>query len=158
MRSEAKTPAEYFNSLPDDRRPAMTKLRSTIKKNIPKGFEEAMGYGAPGWVVPHKLYPAGYHCDPKQPLPFIGLASQKNYITFYHMGLYSDGELLKWFEKEWPKYSSKRLDMGKCCVRFKKPDDIPYELIGMLATKVTPQQWITIYEKNFPGTRSRPQS
>ena len=94
MRSEAKTPQEYFKTLPDDRRPAMTKLRSTIKKNIPKGFEEAMGYGAPGWVVPHKLYPAGYHCDPKQALPFIGLASQKNYITFYHMGLYSDGDLL----------------------------------------------------------------
>ncbi|MGD9587337.1 MAG: DUF1801 domain-containing protein [Pyrinomonadaceae bacterium] len=146
MRSEAEKPQEYYKNLPDDRRAAMAKLRSTIKKNLPKGFEEVMGYGMPGWVVPHKLYPGGYHCDPKQPLPFLSLASQKNYISLYHMGLYSNGDLLKWFESEWPKHSTKKLDMGKCCVRFKKPDDIPYDLIGRLVAKITPKEWIDTYE------------
>ena len=153
MRSEAKTPQEYFNNLPDDRRQAMTKLRNTIKKNLPKGFQEVMGYGMPGWVVPHKLYPAGYHCDPKQPLPFAGLASQKNYISFYHMGLYSDSDLLKWFEMEWPKNSSRKLDMGKCCVRFKNPNDIPYDLIGKLVSRMSPKDWVEYYSKNDPRNR-----
>jgi hypothetical protein len=148
MQSKAKTVTEYLNSLPEDRKLAMTKLRSAIKKNLPKGFEEVMAYGSMGWVVPHSLYPAGYHCDPKQPLPFLGLASQKNYVSVYHMALY-DGALLGWFKDQWGEYTSKKLDMGKCCVRFKKPEEIPFELIGELASKMTPQQWIEIYLKEL---------
>lgn len=149
MQSKAKTVDEYIASLPDDRREAVSALRKVVNMNLPKGFKEAMGYGMPGWVVPHKLYPAGYHCDPKQPLPFMGFASQKGYISFYTMCLYAENKELEWFKKEWPKYSSKKLDMGKSCIRFKKPDDIPLELIGKLAARITPKQWIDIYEKSF---------
>src|SRR6476469_2737068 len=146
MTSDAKTVDEYIEKLPEDRKEAVSKLRQTLKKNLQKGFVETMGYGNAGYVVPHSLYPAGYHCDPKLPLPFIGFASQKNSINFYHMGLYSDSKLLKWFKDEFPKHSTKKLDMGKSCVRFKKPEDIPYKLIGELATKMTPQDWISTYE------------
>jgi hypothetical protein len=148
MQSKALTVAQYLKELPDDRRQAITELRRVIVKNLPKGFEEAMGYGMMGYVVPHKLFPEGYHCNPSQPLPFMGLASQKNYISVYHMALY-DGELLDWFKDQWGKYTTKKLDMGKCCIRFKKPDDIPMDLIGKLASKVTPKQWIEIYKKAF---------
>ena len=147
MISKAKTVKEYIEQLPDDRKEAMMELRNVIKKNIPKGFEETMGYGAAGFVVPHSLYPAGYHCDPKQSLPFIGFASQKNSINLYHMGIYADPKLLKWFRGEFPKHSKKKLDMGKSCVRFKKPEDIPFKLIGELASRMTPEQWIETYEK-----------
>ncbi len=146
MQSKAKTVTEYLNSLPEDRKQAMTKLRNAIHKNLPKGFEEVMSYGAMGWVVPHSLHPTGYHCDPKQPLPFLGLASQKNYITVYHMALYH-GQLLDWFKDQWGEVTTKKLDMGKCCIRFKKAEDIPFELIGELASKMTPQQWIDVYMK-----------
>lgn len=145
MQSDAKTPNEYFASLPVDRKAAMAKLRNVIKKNLPKGFAEQMGYGSPGWVVPHKLYPGGYHCNPTDPLPFLGIASQKNFIALYHMGIYSDPKLLKWFQDEWKKATPKKLDMGKSCIRFKKPDDIPFDLIGKLASKMTPKQWIDNY-------------
>jgi uncharacterized protein YdhG (YjbR/CyaY superfamily) len=155
MRSEAATTAEYFANLPEDRKAAMTKLHTIIKSNLPKGFKEAMGYGMPGWVVPHTLFPAGYHCDPSQPLPFIGMASQKNYIALYHMGLYSDQSLLEWFKAEWAKASKKKLDMGKSCIRFKKAEDIPYELIGELASKITPQEWIEHYQSVFRASRTR---
>ncbi|MBN8703587.1 MAG: DUF1801 domain-containing protein [Bacteroidetes bacterium] len=148
MQSKATTPEEYVKSLPVDRKPAITKLREVILNNIPKGFKEEMSYGMLGYVVPHSLYPSGYHCNPKLPLPFINLASQKNYISFYHMGLYK-GELLTWFEKEWKSTSKNKLDMGKCCVRFKKLDEIPFELIGKLVSKVTPKQWIDIYESSI---------
>ena len=150
MQSKASNVDDYFASLPEDRRAVMTELRKAIKKNLPKGFEEVMGYGAPGWVVPHKLYSAGYHCDPKQPLPFLGIASQKNHIAVYHMGIYSSTPLLEWFQSEWPKHSQKKLDMGKSCIRFKKPEDVPVELIGELAGKMTPQEWINVYEKAKP--------
>lgn len=149
MQSKAKTVDEYIETLPEDRRKAISDIRKVVNKNLPKGFKEEMGYGMMGWVVPHKLYPAGYHCDPKQPLPFMGVASQKNFISFYSMCLYSDEKLLKWFQKEWPKHSSRKLDMGKSCIRFKKIDDIPLKLLGELATKVTPAQWIEIYESTF---------
>lgn len=146
MQSEAKSPDQYFDELPEDRKKAMKELRAVIKKNIPKGFEETMGYGMVGYVVPHSLYPAGYHCDPKQPLPFLGMASQKNAISFYHMGIYADPKLLKWFQEEYPKHSKTKLDMGKSCIRFKKPEQIPFELLGQLVSKLTPKQWIAIYE------------
>jgi uncharacterized protein YdhG (YjbR/CyaY superfamily) len=149
MTSTAKTADEYIASLPEDRQAAMEKLRKVIKKNIPKGFSETMQYGMMGWVVPHSKYPAGYHCNPKDALPFAGMASQKNAISFYHMGIYSMPELLDWFVKEYPKHSKAKLDMGKSCVRFKKPEHIPYELIGELMAKVTPEKWIEVYESHL---------
>ncbi|MCE3258877.1 MAG: hypothetical protein K0S12_518 [Bacteroidetes bacterium] len=156
MQSSAKTPDEYFDSLPEDRKAAMTELRKQIKKNLPKGFKEAMGYGMVGYVVPHSLYPNGYHCDPKQPLPFLGMASQKNFIAVYHMGVYADPKLLKWFTSEFPKHSKTKLDMGKSCIRFKKPDQIPFKLIGELASKMTPEDWIALYEKNLlPASKTK---
>jgi hypothetical protein len=148
MQSKAKTPEEYIETLPEDRSSAIAAIRKVVNDNLPAGFEEVMD-GMIGWVVPHELYPAGYHCDPRQPLPFMGVASQKNYISFYSMCLYSDGKQLAWLQKEWPKHSSKRLDMGKCCVRFKKAADVPLGLIGQLAAKISPAQWIEIYEETM---------
>lgn len=130
----------------DDRKPAMLKLREIVLQNLPKGFEEAVGYGMIGWCVPHSIYPAGYHCNPEEPLPFIGMASQKNHISFYHMGMYASPDLLKWFLDEYPKHSDRKLDMGKSCIRFKKPEHIPYELLGELVQKMTPDDWIQLYE------------
>jgi hypothetical protein len=147
MRSEAKTAIEYLSSLPEERIEPMDKLYKVITKNLPKGFSEGMGYGMLSWSVPHTLYPAGYHCDPAQPLPFLGIASQKNFIALYHMGIYSDPTLLKWFTDEFPKHSKRKLDMGKSCIRFKNMTDIPYTLIGQLVSKITPKQWIDMYEK-----------
>ena len=125
----------------------MMKLRKTILDNLPEGFKEGIGYGMIGYSVPHSLYPAGYHCDPKLPLPFMRFASQKNFIAFYHMGLYADKQLLDWFVNEFQQVSKTKLDMGKSCVRFKKTEQIPFELIGKLVSKMTPEDWITIYEK-----------
>ncbi|MNK08418.1 hypothetical protein D3C87_263560 [compost metagenome] len=149
MQSSAATPSEYLESLPEDRKEAMQKLRDTIAKNLPKGFEEGMSYGMMGWAVPHSTYPAGYHCDPKLPLPFLSIASQKNFIAVYHMGVYADKKLYDWFISEYPKHVKTKLDMGKSCIRFKKPETIPYELIGELASKMTVQQWIDLYESAF---------
>ena len=149
MQSAATTPEEYIASLPEDRREAIQRLREVIRENLPQGFSEEMQYGMMGWAVPHSLYPAGYHCDPKTALPFLGMASQKNFVALYHMGIYADDALLKWFTSEYPKYSKRKLDMGKSCIRFKKMEDIPYELIGQLAAKMTPQDWISLYEDKF---------
>lgn len=149
MQSKATTSDQYIDELPEDRKEAMIKLRKIINKNLPKGFKEGMGYGMMGWDVPHSLYPAGYHCDPKLPLPFLGMASQKNSINIYHMGIYADPKLLKWFTDAFAKASPYKLDMGKSCIRFKKPEHIPYDLIGELASKMTPQDWIELYEKNL---------
>ena len=149
MRSEATTPEQYINEAPEDRREALQKLRSVILKNLPKGFKEAIQYGMIGYAVPHEIYPSGYHCDPKQPLPFMSFASQKNSINFYHMGIYADNELYNWFTSEYPKYSKKKLDMGKSCVRFKKFDDIPYDLIAELVRKITVEDWIKTYESQL---------
>lgn len=146
MQSKATKPQDYIDSLPDERKKPMMQLRRAILKNLPKGFEETMQYGMLSYVVPHSLYPQGYHAKPTDALPFISLASQKNFISFYHMGLYK-GKLLDWFTDEWPVYTKQKLDMGKSCVRMKKMDDIPVDLIGELCTKITPQQWIAIYEK-----------
>lgn len=149
MTSKATTPEQYLKELPEDRKQAVNELRKTIVANLPKGFKEQMGYGMLGYVVPHELYPDGYHCDPKLPLPFTGLASQKHFIAFYHMGIYAMPELLKWFITEYPKHSKAKLDMGKSCIRFKKPADIPYKLIGELIKKVSVKDWIDTYEKNL---------
>ncbi|MDR6969318.1 hypothetical protein J2X31_003348 [Flavobacterium arsenatis] len=149
MQSTAKTADEYIASLPEDRKEVMVKLRTIFLKNLPEGFAEGMGYGMMGYDVPHSIYPNGYHCDPKQPLPFLGMASQKNFIAVYHMGIYANKELYDWFVAEYPKHCKTKLDMGKSCIRLKKMNDIPYELLGELATKMTVQDWITTYETAF---------
>lgn len=155
MRIAAKNVEDYIDSLESDRKDAMNKLRAVINKNLPKGFEEMLTYGMPGWVVPLSAYPNGYHCDPKLPLGFLSIASQKNFIALYHMGVYADPTLLKWFTEEYPKHSKTKLDMGKSCIRFKKTDQIPYELIGELAKKMSPKQWIDLYEKGLAQMRKK---
>ena len=139
----------YINQLPEERKPAMEKLLDLLKENLPKGFELQMQYSMPSYVVPHTIFPAGYHCNPKEPLPFISIASQKNFIAVYHMGLYANLELYNWFVSEYPKYSKYKLDMGKSCIRFKRMDDIPYELLGQLFQKMSVQDWIDIYQENL---------
>ncbi len=149
MQSKATTPEQYLNELPEDRQEPMRNLREVITDNLPPDFTEAMSYGMLGYVVPHSVYPAGYHCDTKLPLPFISIASQKNFIAVYHMGIYAIPELMEWFTTEYAKRVKGKLDMGKSCVRLKKIDQIPYDLFGELATKLTAQQWIDVYEKAF---------
>ena len=149
MKSNVQTIAGYLDTLPEERREAMEKLRKVLKKNLPEGFSEVMSYGMIGYVVPHQLYPKGYHCDSKLPLPFINLASQKNFIALYHMGLYADPQMLAWFTEEYPKHSKFKLDMGKSCIRFKKPEHIPYDLIAELAGKMSAEAWISLYERNL---------
>jgi uncharacterized protein YdhG (YjbR/CyaY superfamily) len=142
MQIKAASADDYISKLPADRREAITKLRQEVLKNLPKGFEEQINYGMLGYVVPHSIFPQGYHCDPRQPLPFANIASQKNHIAFYHMGLYGNAELLKWFLAEYPKHTKAKLDMGKSCVRFKKAEDIPYKLFGELMRKISVKDWI----------------
>ncbi|MFZ1705449.1 MAG: DUF1801 domain-containing protein [Saprospiraceae bacterium] len=143
------TPQIYIDNLPEERIPFMQKLRETILNNIPQGFEETIQYKMISYVVPHTLYPSGYHCDPKLPLPFVSIASQKNYISLYHMGMYADNSLLNWFVKEFNELKTQKLDMGKSCIRFKKPELLPLDLIGKLMQKMTPQDWIAVYEDAF---------
>jgi len=149
MQSKATTPEQYLSELPEDRKVAMLKLRNAIKENLPQGFEEVISYGMLGYVVPHSIYPSGYHCNPKLPLPFINLASQKNFIALYHMGIYANKNLESWFVSEYPKHVKTKLDMGKSCIRFKKMDDIPFDFIGELAAKVSVEDWVSNYEKAF---------
>ncbi len=149
MQLNANTVKEYLKKVPKERSEYFNKLRETILTNLPKGFDEQLNYGMIGYVVPHEIYPAGYHCDPKLPLPFANIASQKNFIGFYHMGIYANPELLEWFVKEYPKHSDTKLDMGKSCVRFKKMDKIPYDLIGKLMRKMSVNNWIKLYEENI---------
>ena len=149
MKIEAQSVQEYLENLPEERKEPIEKLRKIISENLPNGFEEQLSYGMIGYIVPKSIYPKGYHCTPELPLPFLNIASQKNSINLYHMGIYADEKLLNWFQEEFPKYSKKKLDMGKSCMRFKKPEDIPYELIGELAGKMTPQDWIEKYENAF---------
>ena len=153
MQSKAKLVKDYLAELPEDRAPYFSKLRDVISKNIPKGFEECMGYGMVGFVVPHSLFPEGYHCDPKLPLPFVSIGSQKNFIVIHHMGLYANPKLLEWFVNEYPKHSQTKLDMGKGCIRFKKVDQIPYDLIAELIKKITVKDWIKMYQEAFLKTK-----
>lgn len=146
MQSSATTPDQYIAELPEDRKEAMQKLRETVLKNIPKGFEETMQYGMLSYVVPHSIYPDGYHCKPTDALPFLSIASQKNHISFYHSGIYTEPELMAWFVAEYIKHATGKLDMGKSCVRFKNSNNIPFELLGELTTKITVDQWIAKYE------------
>jgi hypothetical protein len=149
MQSNATTVAAYLEEIPEERKEAFFKLRDAILTNIPKGFSEQLSYGSLGYVVPHSIYPNGYHCDPKLPLLFIALANQKNFIAFYHMGIYAKPELLNWFVNEYPKHSTQKLDMGKSCIRFKKMDQIPFDIIAELVQKMPVQDWINCYESSF---------
>lgn len=149
MQIQSVSIEDYISKIPEERQEAFKKLFDTVNDNLPKGFEDAANYGMIGWVVPLAKYPAGYHCAPGTPLPFINIASQKNFIALYHMGLYSTPELFDWFVTEYPKHSKKKLDMGKSCVRFKKAEDIPFELIAELSKKMTADDWIKIYESQY---------
>ena len=146
MKYEADTIEDYISQLPEDRQPCVVKLRQIVNENIPNGFVETMSYNMIGWVVPHTLYPDGYHCEPKLPLPFMNLASQKNYIALYHAGIYAHESIKEWFVNAYPKHAKRKLDMGKSCIRFKKMDDIPYDLIAQLCTKFSVDDWINLYE------------
>jgi uncharacterized protein YdhG (YjbR/CyaY superfamily) len=149
MQSKAATQDEYIQEVPDHQKEAILQLRKTILDNLPEGFEEQMSYGMIGYVVPFSIYPKGYNVKPKVPLPLINLAAQKNFIALYHTGIYANKDLLNWFTQEYPKHSNLKLDMGKGCIRFKKPDQIPYRLIGELVTKMGVNEWIQLYEATF---------
>lgn len=149
MTYEADSPEEYVAQIPEERQPAFKQLQKTISENLPKGFEEGMLYKMIGYYVPLNTYPEGYHCQPNTPLPFINIASQKNSINLYHSGIYAKKELLDWFVEAYPKHCKRKLDMGKSCIRFKKIEEIPYELIAELCTKMSVEEWISIYENNI---------
>ena len=149
MQSKSNNVTDYLKELPEDRKIPMNKLREIIIGNLPNGFVEQMSYGMIGYVVPHSTYPKGYHCNPKSPLPFVNIASQKNFIAFYHMGIYANPDLLDWFVAEYPKHSTQKLDMGKSCIRFKKMNQIPFNLIAELMRKISVNEWIKCYESNF---------
>lgn len=149
MNYKSATIEEYLNQIPSERKDAIKKILDLMEQNLPKGFEARINYSMPGYVVPHSLFPAGYHCDPKLPLPFINIASQKNFIALYHMGIYANPGLLQWFQTEYKKHVPSKLDMGKSCIRFKKVEQIPYELLAELFKKMTPEEWIKIYKDAF---------
>ncbi|MDB2606726.1 DUF1801 domain-containing protein [Zobellia sp.] len=149
MNSKADSPQAYIEQLPQERQTVVSNIRETILQNLPKGFEEQMNYGMLGYVVPHSIYADGYHCDPKLPLPFMNVASQKNFVALYHSGIYANPKLYDWFVGEYPKHCKRKLDMGKSCIRFKSMDDIPYELIAQLCQKMLVKDWIELYEKNI---------
>ena len=149
MKIEATSVEDYINQAPEERQAALGQMREVLRDNLPQGFSEALSYGMPGYVVPHSLYPAGYHCDPKLPLPFVSFANQKNFIALYHMGLYASEEHMAWFKASWDASQWGKLDMGKSCIRFKKAEHVPLQLIGELVGKMNSQQWIDLYEKNI---------
>ena len=149
MKIEANSVDEYIAKSPEERRDTLLRLRHVLLDHLPKGFVEELSYGMPGYVVPHTLYSPGYHCDPRLPLPFVSFASQKNFVALYHMGLYASPEDMEWFMSNWDASAYGKLDMGKSCIRFKKMDRIPWDLIEELATRMTPQDWIARYESAF---------
>jgi len=149
MNIPANNPEEYISKIPKESIPYFQKLRQTILDNIYEGFEEIINYGMIGYVVPKTIYPPGYHCNTNLPLPFVSIASQKNFIALYHMGIYAKPELLDWFVTEYPKHCKRKLDMGKSCIRFKKPEEIPFDLIAELMQKMSLQEWVDLYEKKL---------
>lgn len=149
MNLDVKDVQDYLEKVPLERQEAFNKLRKTILDNLPTGYEETMSYGMIGYVVPKSIYPDGYHCSQELPLPYMSIASQKNFLAFYHMGMYADEEILNWFVSSYQAIAKYKVDMGKSCVRFKKMDDIPYELIGQLVSKISCNQWIEMYEKEY---------
>ena len=146
MQYKATSPEDYISQVPEERQEALKKLRKVINDNLSKGFKEGIQYGMIGYYVPHSIYPDGYHCTPTEPLPFMSFASQKNSINLYHSGIYAKPELHDWFVNEYPKHCKRKLDMGKSCIRFKKLDEIPFDLIGELTAKMNVDEWIEIYE------------
>jgi|688.fasta_scaffold710222_2 hypothetical protein len=154
MTSKAATVEEYLAKLPDDRRAALVAVRNVILDNLDPDIEERMSYGMIGYAVPHSVYPAGYHCDPKMPLPVAGLASQKGHMSLYLMSLYGDPKLKEWFETEYLK-TGKKLDIGKSCVRFRKLDDLPLALIGKAFKKTNAKAYIRLYEETLRGQRPK---
>ncbi|BDQ11883.1 DUF1801 domain-containing protein [Sediminibacterium sp. TEGAF015] len=155
MISGAKTVKEYLKQIPDEQKEVFSQIRDAITGNLPAGFEECISYGMIGYVVPHSLYKDGYHCDPKLPLPFMALAAQKNFIAFYHMGIYAQPSLLEWFTQAYKMATPTKLDMGKSCIRFKKTAQVPNALIGELVQKMTPEEWISIYENLYKNNRKK---
>ena len=153
MQYKAVSPEDYLSQLPEDRKAPINKLRQVILDNMPKGIEEAMSYGMLGFVVPHSVYPDGYHCSPEFPLPFMNLASQKNFVAVYSMVLYAKKDVMDWFTSEYAKRCKYKLDMGKSCIRFKRMDDIPYDLIGELTAKVSTEDWIQLYEDSYKNRK-----
>lgn len=153
MLIHAATPEEYIESLPEDRKEIIKEIRNAVKDNLPEGFEETTEYGMITYYVPHSIYPSGYHVNPKDPLPFMAIASQKNHIAIYHMGIYMDDELLRWFMKEYDNAATTRLDMGKSCIRFKNPKKVPVDLIGRLSAKLTPKKYIELYEASVKSAK-----
>lgn len=149
MNAPSTTVEEILGNIPAEHKKAFNKLHQVISENLPQGFVAAISYGGLGYVVPHSIYPSGYHSKPSEPLPFAAIASQKNSINFYHMGIYSDATLLEWFVSEFPKHTSQKLDMGKSCIRFKKTDAIPFDLIGELMKKISVEDWIRTYERTL---------
>lgn len=149
MKPTGVTVDAILENIPEERKQAFQRLHQIIVDHLPAGLEPGLSYGYLGYVVPHSLYPAGYHCKPSEPLPLAWIASQKNSINFYHMGIYADPKLMDWFVAEYPKHSNQKLDMGKSCMRFKKPEHIPFELLGQLMGKMTAQQWIDMYESLY---------
>lgn len=152
---KAKDVADYISQLPIDKKEAIIRLRKTVLDNIPKGFEECLNYNTISYVIPHSLYPAGYHCQPELPVPFVSIAAQKNFVAFYHMGIYAMPDLLKWFLQEFPKHSPEKLDMGKSCIRFKNPNKIPFVLMGELMQKVSAKEWIDYYQKAMDNRKKK---
>lgn len=149
MQYDATTIEEYIQAIDPERQDGFQKLLETVEKNMPAGFESGIQYGMPSFFVPHSIYPAGYHCNPKEPLPFVAVAAQKNFLAFYHMGMYANPELLSWFSSEFEKITGKKPDMGKSCLRLKKPGNIPFELIAALCRKISVAEWINIYEQQY---------
>ena len=162
MQSKATTVAEYLKLLPDDRRAAIESVRKVILKNLGKDYEEGMQYGVIGYYVPHKVFPAGYHCDPKQPLPFAALASQKNYMSLYLMGTYcgcfepgaGETQDARWFRDAWAK-TGKKLDMGKACVRFRKLEDVALDVVGEAIKRLPAKEYVARYMKVIGASASR---
>ncbi|WP_026752290.1 DUF1801 domain-containing protein [Sediminibacterium sp. C3] len=155
MTSDAQTVEEYLKQIPEEQKVMFNQIRDCIVQNLPAGFSEVMNYGMIGYVVPHSIYKDGYHCDPKLPLPFMALAAQKNFIAFYHMGIYAQPALYDWFTKSYIKATPTKLDIGKSCLRFKKTAIVPYALIGELVQKMTPQEWIHLYESQYKNARKK---
>jgi uncharacterized protein YdhG (YjbR/CyaY superfamily) len=153
MEYNATSPEDYISQVPEEHQDILKKLRKVIKQNLPKGFEEGIQYGMIGYYVPHSMYPDGYHCTPSEPLPFMSFASQKNSVNLYHMGIYAKPELHDWFVNEYPKHCKRKLDMGKSCMRFKKLDEIPFDLIAELTTKMSVDEWIQIYEDAYKNKK-----
>lgn len=146
MKADGDPVKEFLATIPADRTESFNRLHDVIVENLPAGFEAAISYGKLGYVVPHSIYPAGYHCKPSEPLPFAGIALQKKSINLYHMGFYTDPELVAWFLSEYSKHSTQKPDMGKGCVRFRRSDEIPCDLVGELMRKISVKEWVDIYE------------